>query len=121
MTMAKILLHTLLILLVAGLVAGGIYLLTVNGVINLGGAGTSHGTESGGGLARGGALPQPPGGAQFHDRGGLEGQGGFSLNGLGGVAVQAGKIALITLLVAALKVITQIFKRRRPHAGSAAV
>jgi hypothetical protein len=122
MTMAKILLRTLLILLAAGLVAGGIYLLTVNGIISLGGANASHSPENGGGFARGGALSQPPGGGQLHDRGGLEGQSGFSLSGLSGVAVQAGKIALLTLLVVVVKAITQIFKRCRPHhAGSAAV
>src|SRR5512136_3027664 len=107
MIMTRILLRSLLILSVAALVAGGIFLLTVNGVISLGEAGASHSPVNGEGFARGGALSQPSG-DQLRDGGA---QTGFSFNELGGVAVQAGKIALITLLVVMVNAAASLLKR----------
>jgi hypothetical protein len=110
--MLKVLFRTLIILLVAALVAGGVYLFAVNGGMSLlGGVGqASHGIANGSGLPRAGTFAPLAGGGRFdHD------QNGFSLAGLGGVAVQAGKVAALTTLVLAIKGILQAFKRRRKH------
>lgn len=123
--MLKIILRTLIILLVAGLVAGGIYLFVQNGGVSLLGAGA--GRDSG----RGFSPDQSPGtlaGAAFaagqrpasFDHG-PEGQAGFSLAGLAGVAMQAGKIAVITALVVAVQSLARLFRRRRRVASSPAV
>ncbi len=104
--MTRILLRTLLILVVAGLVAGAIYLFAQNGGLSLIGAG---------GHAEG-FSPASAGGELHLD--GRDVQAGFSIEGLGGVLMQLGKVALITVLVAVIKVGTRLFKRPRPVASA---
>ncbi len=120
--MLKIILRTLIILLVAGLVAGGIYLFVQNGEASLLGAGAGRA------IGRGFPAGQAPGtlaGAIFtagqrldgFERG-PEGQMGFSLAGLAGVVMQAGKVAVITALVVAGQSLGRLFRHHR-HAVSA--
>jgi hypothetical protein len=118
--MIKIVLRLLVILLVVGIVAGGIYLVVQNGGASALGAGVpGAGFERGSGLPGGGAITQgqlPPRGNGDFGRGGhgLEGgMAGFSLAGLPGVMLQVGKIAGITALVVAVQAVLRLFKRRR--------
>jgi hypothetical protein len=115
--MLKLLLRTLIILLVAGLLAGGIYLIAVNGGMNLiGSAGQApHGFANGSGLPPADTFAPPAGAGFDHD------SSSFSPAGLAGVAVQAGKIAATTALVMAIKAFLQMFKRRHKPAKAAAV
>lgn len=116
--MLKLFLHTLIILLVAGLVAGGIYLFTQNGGMSLIGAAQDDGFSQQRGL-----HAQPADGESSqrqHPTRGREGQMGFSLLGLSGVVVQAGKIAVITALVMLVKIVGSMFGHRRKPASTMA-
>lgn len=115
--MLKILLRMLIILAVAGLVAGGIYLLAQNGGMSwLGIGGTHEGLLNGAGAAAG-QLPARPDGGAFvkgqHFEGGRDGGAGFSLMGLTGLAMQLGKVAVITAAVVVFQTVMRLFKRRR--------
>ena len=125
--MMKIILRTLIILLVTGLVAGGIYLLVEKTGVVLGGSERLF-DERSGDFAQGhrfseGTRPERPEGLAFEKGeferrdGDHEGENGFSWMGLGGVVMQAGKIALITAVVVAFQALFRLFKRRsRPAA-----
>ncbi len=109
--MTRILLRTLVILLVAGLVAGGIYLFAQSGGLSLiGAAGHAEG------LSRASAAGLPQADGELHFDGG-DSQAGFSLDGLGGVLMQLGKVAAITMLVGVVKAGARLF-RRRPQVAS---
>jgi len=128
--MLKTFIRTLIILLAAGLVAGGVYLLVERVGLGLPGTGRlAEGTLEDGhgrGLGRGRAFPA---GEQDATRERDEtGQGdllrgehvgetdvSFPLSGLAGALVQAGKVALITAAVVVAGAIFRLFrKRRRP-------
>jgi len=131
--MLKIFLRTLVILLAVGLVAGALYLSAENGWLNfIDGRSALQGTsallEKGSpdtqrelsGLPHG--RPSGDGRAPFEGRGEhMEGGQGFSLSGLGGVAMQFGKIAVITAVVAAIQAVIRMFRRRRHTAVPVAV
>jgi hypothetical protein len=117
--MIKVLLRTLIILMVTGLVAGGIYLWAENGSAGLLGGDSLPG----GADFADGARPARPDGADFGRReGGREGGMGFSLAGLAGVAVQLGKIAAITTAVLVVRALARLVGRRpRPDSASEGV
>lgn len=124
--MLKIVLRTVIILLVTGLVAGGIYLFVENGGASSLGAGEtregiSAGIERGAGFVEGEmpARPEGEGGRHAIGAGGREGEEGFSLLGLSGVAMQIGKIAVITALVAVVQAVVRLFKRRPASTAAA--
>jgi len=114
--MFKIFLRTLIILLTAGLVAGGIYMFTQYGGMNLIGAAQDDGFSQQRGL-----HAQPADGEasqRQHLKRGREGQMGLSFLGLSGVVVQAGKIAVITALVMLVKRVVSMFGHRRKPANT---
>ena len=129
--MLKIVLRIVIILLAAGLLAGGVYLLVEQFGFGLPGTGRlagatpegAHGRGLGRGLGRGrqSAGEQDATRERTEDgqgdllRGEHEGETGlsFPLSGLGGVLVQAGKVALITLGVVALQAAWRWLGRRK--------
>lgn len=121
--MLKTILHALMIVLVAGLVAGGIYLLVEqNGASLLGASGLQRGGE----FHEAGALPDGAGRPAGHftegdgrASGGRGGEMGVSLQSLGGVFVQVAKIALITGLVLAARAVVRRVTRRRAASPAA--
>jgi len=130
--MIKILWRTLILLLAAALVAGGIYLFAENGGISglsIGGLSAEAGRD---GFSAGemGERPEgrrsdggqlPPQGDRIRRQGGHDSEMGFSLAGLGGVGLQLGKVALITGVVVAIQAFGRWFKRRRKSDGAVAV
>jgi hypothetical protein len=125
--MVKTILHGALILLVAGLVAGGIYLFVQNGGMSMigGAAGQAEGFEHGSGNGPGFARGNAPSGAQGFPqgegfRGDRGGEDSFSVAGIGGVLMQLVKVAVITALVVAVQAVIRLFKRRRKNASPAA-
>jgi hypothetical protein len=120
-------LHAVILLLVAGLVAGGIYLFVQNGGMSLigGAAGQSEVFEHGPGNGPGFALGSAPTGAQGFPQGegfraGRGGEDSFSLAGIGGVLMQLVKVAAITIFVVAAQAVIRLFKRRRKTVNPAA-
>jgi hypothetical protein len=121
--MLKIFLRTLLILLAAGLIAGGIYLFAANGGISgLGSAqqslGLSSDEEHGAGRRQGQKSAQVNGSpssqrAPQMKGGDRDGQMSFSLASLSGLAVQAGKIAAVTAFIVAVQFSLRLLQRRR--------
>lgn len=129
----KTFIRTLIILLAAGLVAGGVYLLVERVGLGLPGTGRlaegtlegGHGRGLGRGLGRGKAAEEQDATRERNEdgqgdllRGEHEGETGlsFPLSGLGGVLAQAGKVALITLVVVAAQAAWRWFRRRRKGA-----
>jgi hypothetical protein len=128
--MLKHFLRTLVILIVSGLVAGGIFMFANNGGMNIlnsvgQAVGLSQGERHRDGFNRTGVPPQGDR-AEFAQgrpprEGGPDGQTGFSLAGLSGVAVQAGKVALITVIVVVIQSTVSLIHRLRkptPVAGT---
>jgi hypothetical protein len=118
--MAKILLHTLIVLLVIGLVAGGIYLL-----VEKSGTSLSGNIQGGTSLVEGGTRPQfdgnsnqPAGGNQSQHDGGFGGERGGSSQGWGQLLLEAGKIAAITAGVVLLQTLIKWLKNRRKNTAS---
>ncbi len=127
--MLRLIVRTVIILLVAGLIAGGLYLFANNGGMSLVGAGGqqdgfSHGSTNAAGLTQVNTKVQTasgqPGQDVFRGGDGSHDQNGFSLLGLGGVFLQAAKIAVITALVVALKAAWQLLKHHKPVNAAAA-
>lgn len=161
----KIIYRTIIILMAAGLTAGGIYLFAENagaGLLQTANMPSGRGTPGGDGTRAGGKGMPPgsditqgerparpgseesaegdeftgggrsarpdmdelaedgaPSGASLpRGEGGRHDQGGFSLQGLGGVALQAGKIAIITALVVIVQAIVNLIRRRRQQPAS---
>ncbi len=125
--MVKTILHTVIILLVTGLVAGGIYLFVQNGGMSLigGGTGQLEGFEGGPGnrpsfsqgSAPSGTQGFPQGGGSRGDRGGED---SFSLAGVSGVLMQLAKVAIITAIVVGVQWVIRMFRRVRKTASPAA-
>jgi hypothetical protein len=125
--MVKTILHTIIILLVSGLVAGGIYLFVQNGGMSLndGGVGLSEGFGRGLGNGPGFTPGSAPIGAKgFPQGGGFGGghdePGGFSLAGFSGVLMQLVKVAAITVFVVIVQAVIRQFKRIRKTTRPAA-
>jgi hypothetical protein len=111
-SMLKIIFRILVILLAAGLVCGGLFLVANTAGANLnnfsGGLGRAHFD----GALTNGSRPAPPDGAfQPGGRGGE--QAGGSLLGLAGVAGILGKVAVITAAVVLLQGVSGRFFRKR--------
>jgi hypothetical protein len=122
MNIMKTLWRTLLILAVAGLIAGGLY-----GYVNSSGASLGATAGEGRHIERGGTPPEVGegrpargGGERAGGHDGLGGEAsGFSLFGLSGVLTQAGKVGLITLVIVAAQAVVK-WIRRRPRKQAAA-
>lgn len=121
--MLKIAYRTLVILLAAGLVAGGLYLFVQNGGGSALAIGRGHADFPGGVAAaqmkeRGQGLT-PPDGASLHSNSlrGEHDQAGFNLTwrGLSGLLSPLMKIAGITLIVTGIQAVNKHLKRRRAH------
>ncbi len=121
--MLKILLRTLIILLVTGMVAAVVYLFAENGGVSLLGIGNLPAGMQNGALSAKNEMPtqseegeiatRPERNENTHGRGGHESGMGGSLIGLAGVAMQLGKITVITAGVVGLRALMRLFKRRR--------
>jgi len=104
--MLKIFKHTIVILLAAALVTGGIYLFVENGGMNLiaaaHGSGFSH--EGFGAQSSSGELSQ----GLFNS-----GDSNRQLGGLSSLAIQLGKMAAITIFVTAVRGVIRLVKRSK--------
>lgn len=121
----KTVLHVVIILLAIGLVCGGIYLAVEKGAADSlfqNGAEGNHFTEAG--SADGGPSAQingnsfirgePPEGGRFEGEEGLHGgASGLSSRSWIELGAQAGKIAIITAVVALIQGLISLIKRRK--------
>ena len=120
--MLKTILRILCILAVAGIVCGAVYLLVTRSGISLGGL--HEGREGfqpgqGSGLRRGGMHPEEGALRERSFRGEGHNEGSSSLGqGLAGIAAQAAKVALITLVVAGIPgLVRKTFSKKTSSPG----
>lgn len=120
----KTIIRILIILLVMGLAAGGIYQIVVNSGTELLGQGQFEGGRHNFNASADGEMPALPEGGDFvqgerPDGGDFEhGKGGegFSARGWLELATQAGKVAVITVVVVLIQAFARLVKRRKQTA-----